>query len=232
MNKNDLVKEYIMDRINNRTFTPGSIIDSSNTVKDELGVSLMTVRKAVQELVDDGILYKEQGRGTFVSLPPRYLGFKCGTTFSTEIKKLGMKASTKDASIELISADEELASIFNVEVGHKLWKVKRVRYANDLPVMDATEYFLYSQAKDLTIDIVYDSIYNFLESKGIHYHHADQKIEAFSATKEVAERLRISEHQPLVKVTLISMVQNGNIFSYSIEHFHTSVYSLTQTIYA
>ena len=232
MNKNKLVKKYIIDRIDSGTFVPGQVIDSSTTMKDNLGVSLMTIRGAVQDLVDEGILYTEHGKGIFVSIPPKYLGFKCGTNFSAEIRKLGMSPNTKKEDLEVVIADEYLADIFNVNEGTKLWKVTRVRYADEYPVMDATEFFIFDQMPDLSLDIVRDSIYDFLEPKGIVFHHADQKIESFLATKKISERLNVSENDAIIKVTLISMVQKGTVFSYSIEYFRTDKFTLNQTVYA
>lgn len=145
--------------------------------------------------------------GIFVSHPPKFIGFRCGTNFSKEIEKLGMNASTRNASLKIIEADDHLANVFSIKEGTKLWMVKRVRYANQSPVMDAIEYFIYNDIPELSLEIINNSIYDFLESKGIIFNHADQKIEAYSASESIANRLYIKQSDALVKVTLISMIK-------------------------
>lgn len=232
MSKQDLVKNYILKNLDNETYVPGEMIESTTTLREVLGVSLMTVRGAIQELVDEGLLYTEKGKGIFVSHPPKFLGFRCGTNFSKEIEKLGMNVSTRNASLKIIEADDHLANVFSIKEGTKLWMVKRVRYANQSPVMDAVEYFIYDDIPELSLEIINNSIYDFLESKGIIFNHADQKIEACSASESIANRLYIKQSEALVKVTLISMIKKGTVFSYSIEYFRTDTFTLNQTIYA
>lgn len=232
MSKHEQVKQYIINKIEDHTYIEGQIIDSTTTLKNDLNVSMMTIRTAIQDLVDEGILYTEKGRGTFVSLKPKYAQFHCGTAFTKEIENLGMIPSTTKAEINKIKANTQLASILQIEENTYVWEIIRVRAANGEPVLHAREYFIYDSFPDLTLEIAYQSVYGYFEQQGTKFHHADQKLEAVSGSQDVSNSLNIAAGSPLLKMTLTSMTQSGRIFSYSIEHFRTDRFNLTQTIYA
>lgn len=231
MSKNELVKKYILDKIDNNIYIEGHVIESTNTIKNKLKVSLTTVRKAIQELVDEGLLYSEQGRGSFVATKPKYHGFKCGIAFTKEVIKLGMTPSTSHAKIEKTKAGGRLAKIFNICEQEYVWKVQRVRYADNNAVMFCYEYFIYKQCPDLSIININESIYDFLETKGLRFSHADQKIEAVLSNELNSQMLKIKIGEPLLKVTLISRTITGAAFSYSEEFINSNEFKLFQTIY-
>lgn len=230
-NKNDIVINYILDNIKNKIYLPGQMIESETELSNKLNISRMTIRKALDTLGNDGIIYKEKGRGTFISKRPKYAEFMCGVGFSEEARKRGMTPSTKNATIELIKANEELAQLLNVELNDKLWKVNRVRCFNNIPVVYECEYFIYKQCPDLTISIVTTSIFQHLEKKGISFAYADQKLEAIPCPKKIAKSLEIKQDYPVIKMTLTSYTKNGMAFNYGQEYYRTDKFTLVQSIY-
>lgn len=233
MNKNEAVRKYITERINTHIYSEGQVIESESKLCEILNVSRMTVRKALDELVSEGIVYKEKGRGTFVSKKPKYAEFRCGAGgFTQELEKRGMTPSTKDATLALIEADATVAEMLNISIHEKVWKVTRVRCADGLPIIYVIEYFLYSHCDDLTMDIVNQSIYSHLEKKGIGYAFLDQKLEAINSTKEVARKLNIEEGHPLIKMSLIVYMKNGTAYNCGTEYYLTDKYTLIQSVYS
>lgn len=189
--KNELVKQYIMDQLHKRIYLPGQLIESEGQLCEKLNTSRMTVRGALADLEAEGIVYKEKGRGTFIAPRPKYSEFKCGISFSKEVSKRGMVPSTKDATLECIFATEEIAKSLHIETGEKVWKVTRVRCADGIPVIFAEEYYIYSLCPNLTLDIVNQSTYGYLDSLGVSFAFADQKMEAILCPKNIAEKLNI-----------------------------------------
>lgn len=230
-NKNDIVINYILDNIKNKIYLPGQMIESETELSNKLNISRMTIRKALDTLGNDGIIYKEKGRGTFISKRPKYAQFMCGVGFSEEARRRGMTPSTKNATIELIEANEELAQLLNVELNDKLWKVNRVRCFDDIPVVYECEYFIYKQCPDLTIDIVTTSIFQHLEKKGISFAYADQKLEAIPCPSKIAKELEIKQDYPVIKMSLTSYTKNGIAFNYGHEYYRTDKFTLVQSIY-
>lgn len=232
-NKNEEVRKYITQRINQHIYVEGQVIESESKLCDILNVSRMTVRKALDELVSEGIVYKEKGRGTFVSRKPKYAEFRCGAGgFTQELEKRGLTPSTKDATLELIEADVTVAEMLNMPIHEKVWKVTRVRCADETPIIYVEEYFLYSHCTDLTIDIVNQSIYSHLEKKGIAYAFLDQKLEAINCPKHICEKLHIKDGHPVIRMSLIVYMKNGTAYNCGTEYYLTDRYTLIQSVYS
>lgn len=229
--KNEIVKQYILKKIEDRIYVEGSMIASELQLCKQLQVSRMTVRKALDELVQDGIIYKEKGRGSFVAKKPKYAQFRCGVGFSQEAHKRGMVPSSKDAALELCEADETLAKHLHIQIGDKLWKVTRVRCADDIPVTYVEEYYLYSLCPDLTLDILHHSIYDHLESKGITYACLDQSLEAVLCDETIALKLGVKKGHPLIRMSIIVYMKNGVAYNCGTEYYRTDKFTLIQSIY-
>lgn len=229
--KSQQVINYINTKIENRFFIEGQIIDSENTISQKLNISRMTVRKAIDELVSKGVLYREKGRGTFVSIKPKYAEFSSGFGFTKEATKRGFKPSTIDATIRIVNSDSENSEILRIPISTKLWEVTRVRCTNEIPTLYAEEYFIYSQTQDLDLDVVEHSIFDYIEDIGIVPSYSDQKIEASLCDEMLSEKLRIEKGTPLIKATIITYGHNGMPFTCSTEFYRTDRYKLVQTIF-
>lgn len=229
--KNEIVKNYILEKIQKRFYSAGQMIESEHELAQKLNISRMTIRKVLASLEKEGIIYKEKGRGTFVARRPKYAEFQCGVGFSEEAKKRGFTPSTKNAELTLIKADSVIAKKLGIDVGDKIWKVNRIRCIDGIPVIYCTEYYIYSQCEDLSIEIVEDSIYSFLEQKGIKFACADEKMEAVKCPKVIASALEIEHDHPVILMSLIAYMKNGVPFNCGYEYYRTDKFTLVQSVY-
>lgn len=230
-NKCNMVKNYILDKIHRKIYCPGQMIDSEADLAKKLNTSRMTVRKALDILVQEGVIFKERGRGTFVARQPRYAEFQYGVGFTQEAQKRGMVPSTRNARLELCSADEHVAKKMNLDAGDKVWKVTRVRCADNIPVVYVYEYYNYLQCEDLSEDIIRKSIYSHLETKGICFAFLDQKLEAVSCPAHIAEALDIAPDTPVIRMSLTVYMKNGVPFNYGVQYYRTDKFTLVQSVY-
>lgn len=230
-NKKEAIIQYIQERIHNKIYSGGQIIESEAELCRLFQVSRMTVRKALDELVSQGVLYKEKGRGTFVSQKPRYAQFQCGFGFKQEALRRGFTPSTRNASITKIQADEALAEKLNVAVQDPLWEVKRIRCCDDIPVIYVREYYIYAQCSDLDISIVNESIYDHLAQKGITFAFADQRMEAILCPPAIAAALDITDQHPVILMSVLAYMKNGTPFNYGFEYYRSDQLPLIQSIY-
>lgn len=230
-NKKDAIIAYINNHIENKIYSPGQMIASEAEFCRLFQVSRMTVRKALDELVSEGVLYKEKGRGTFVSQKPRYANFQCGYGFKQEALQRGFTPSTKAVEIALIQANQDLADKLKIECGDRLWEIKRIRCINDMPVIYVHEYYIYSQCDDLTMKIAAESIYDHLAKKGIVFAFADQRIEAILCPDEIAEALQVSNQHPVIQMSVLAYMKNGVPFNYGQEYYISDRLPLIQSIY-
>ncbi len=230
-NKKDLIIEYILNRIQNKLYSPGQMIASEADFCRMFQVSRMTVRKAFDELVAEGTLYKEKGRGTFVSQKPRYSEFQCGFGFKQEALRRGFIPSTKNAEIALIKADQNLAAKLQIKKDDSLWEVKRIRCINDKPVIYVHEYYIHAQCDDLTIAIANESIYDHLAEKGISFAFGDQRMEAVLCPRDIAVALHISPKHPVILMSVLAYMKNGTPFNYGLEYYVSDQLPLIQSVY-
>lgn len=151
-------------------------IPSERELMDQFSVSRSTVRQAIDALVMEGVLEKVHGRGTFVTLRPLEEWLGNLSTFNEIIKEMGMKPSIKIIYKGFITPPQEVAQLF--ETNNKVYYLKRLRYANDIPISLEEQYYPLDIGQKLDKYNLQDTaIYDLLEtSLGITLWEAEQVI--------------------------------------------------------
>lgn len=143
------VVDSILEYIDNNDLKRDSLIPSERDLSIRYGVSRATIRRAISELILDGVLYKIHGKGTFVS-PEKFkkdlLEFY---SFSEEMKKLKKVPSSKLLSFKIIKANKKLAKKMECKEGEPIYKLERIRYADDEPIMYEINHLLKSRFPNL-----------------------------------------------------------------------------------
>lgn len=231
MKKADMVKEYILQNISSGIYPIGQMIDSEPVLSERLHVSRMTVRDAIRDLVNDNILEKQHGRGTFVLNQPRFKGFQCGIGFSEEMKRHGMIPSARNITLMETYADSNIAQDLKIKEKAPVWNIKRVRLANDIPIAYEDEYFSKAIVPKLTAEIAQDSIYEYLYQQNIEFSYVDQMLDATIANEEIAALLDIAVGTPLIRMYIIAHLKNGTPFNCGTTYYRTDHYQLSQTVF-
>lgn len=195
-----LVKQKIVGMINNEEIGPGGMIPSERELMGSFGISRITAKKAIDDLVNEGYVYRIQGKGTFVKKDTLDQDLISITSCTQDIVKLGMVPSKRLLEAEVIEADKARMKKLQLSQGEKVYKVKRVYYANNEPINLTTTYL---PCKTFPLIESYDfgteSIYNILENKyNTKITKAIRTIEAVLAVDEVARELRIKEGDPIL----------------------------------
>lgn len=134
------LKEHIIERIDKKIWEPEDKIYSENQLYEKFGVSRNTAKKAIEDLVQEGVLYRIQGKGTFVSLPKIEQSLSAFYSFSQVLSKKGLNPKDIVLGIEIIEASHKIAKELNVEKGEEVVTLQRLRYANDEPIILETSY--------------------------------------------------------------------------------------------
>ena len=231
MKKSQIVKEYILQNIANGIYPIGHMIESEPVLSEKLHISRMTIREAIRDLVEENILEKQHGRGTFVLKQPKFKGFQCGIGFSEEMKRHGMIPSAKNVVLQEMQATEEIANDLHIDIHSPIWNIKRVRLANNQPIAYEDEYFSKVIVPNLTEEIANDSIYKYLSQQGIEFTYADQMLDAVLASEEIAQLLEVEVGTPLIRMYIIAHLKNGTPFNCGTTYYRTDSYQLSQTIF-
>ena len=163
------LKEKIEQKISNGEYKPGEKLQTEGEMAKSFGVSIITVRKAVSELVEKGLVEKKQGKGTFVCQRKVTKDMKKLQSFSEMCAHMGMKAGGRMLENRLEPASEKIARLLNVEKGSQVIYISRVRYADGMPMAIERNYFPLKYAFLLEERFDDNSLFTFLKE---HSHTA------------------------------------------------------------
>jgi GntR family transcriptional regulator, N-acetylglucosamine utilization regulator len=199
------IQEYIAEQIESGSLKPESRIPSERELSNELGVSRMTVRRALTELVNEGLLERVHGAGTFVAKPKVEYAASELVSYSDAIRSRGFQVTRQLLEFDEAPASRRMAERLQVQIGHSLYRVVLLCLANRMPVILERAFFPCERCPDLhEYDLEKTSIYDLLvEAYKIQVTHIDQTIESITASDIVARQLRVDEGFPLLMVTRV-----------------------------
>ena len=174
------IKEILQEMIENEVLKPGESIPTERELCEIQGVSRMTVNKAIMSLVNEGLIYREQGKGTFVSTAKVNHEISQLKGFTEQMKENGVVSKTKILSFKVIDATKQHKSELKMpENENKIIEIKRLRFSNEEPIAIEIAWLPYYLFNDMTRDMIEDkSLYGiFSEKYGYHPYKAKQTIE-------------------------------------------------------
>ena len=119
----------------------GDMLPSERELSERYGLSRTTVRLALQELESLGLVVRQHGRGTFVSdRSVQATNLTQSYSFTEQMRELGRNPKTTILEFAEMEADKNLAEHMGVRLGEKLFKIKRLRSADDVPMMVERSY--------------------------------------------------------------------------------------------
>ncbi|MGL4372997.1 MAG: GntR family transcriptional regulator, partial [Turicibacter sp.] len=142
---------------------PNAMIKSERDLAKECEVSRMTARKAIDELIKEGKLYRKDKVGTFVADNKLHEPIAELVGFTSEIISKGMRPLTKVVSYEIMEADERIAAHLEIKPKDKVHRLLRLRMADDRPMTLENTYIPLSVIKELPHSVIHSSIYAFLD---------------------------------------------------------------------
>ena len=113
---------------------PGDMIPPESELTERYGVSRTTVRQVLDMLVNEGLIYRQQGRGTFVAHPTVEQTLVRIVSFTDDMVQRGFKPGTRVLSAKLIPAPEDIARRLEIAPGEELACIKRLRLADEEPM--------------------------------------------------------------------------------------------------
>lgn len=207
----------------------GDIIPSENELKDMYKVSRMTVRQALNNLVNDGYLYRHKGKGTFVSSRKIEKSIHGVRGFTEEMESMNKKVSNKVISFESKIATEEIADKLFLNVGDEIIYIERVRSGDGEPVLFEQLHLPKALFKDLNKKIMTGSFYNYIEnSLNMRISHTIQSIEAKLPDQKTASALNIEKNQPVLFIMRNTFLSNGRPFEYVKSYYRADSYRFVQ----
>jgi GntR family transcriptional regulator len=211
------LKEIMRERVRVGEWKPGDLIPSERELGETYGISRMTARQAITEMVNEGLFYREQGRGTFVSRSKITQQLIHLTGFTEDIRARGQRPSTKVISAAMYPADEAIAERLRVDLGTPIFRLQRLRLADDEPLAIEVSQIIFKDCeKLLEEDFEQNSLYRILESKyGVTLMEADQEIEAGLASNEDALTLKIAPGSAVLYTRRVTYTERNQPVEYA-----------------
>jgi GntR family transcriptional regulator len=186
-------------------YAPGSQLPPENELSRLFSVSRITTRQAIDLLVDEGLVTRQQGRGTFVTADLANAPVKGDMDqLLRKVKRLGSSTRVRDASIEEIVADEDTCTDLDLPAGSRVLVASHVRLLADMPIGYVVTYIpIDLKLKFDPRELNKNPMLTLLERKGINIVGADQFIGATLADARLARLLETDLGAPLVSVRLV-----------------------------
>jgi GntR family transcriptional regulator len=218
MTKQREAKERILALV--ETLHTGDAIPSERQLSAELGVSRLTIRAALEQLVREGHLVRRQGAGTFVS-DPKIAQELTATSFTDDMRRRGMVPSSRTLEFEITSAGARLGRCLHISPSEQIVTARRLRFADAEPMAIETLHVPAVVVPGLVaVDLEGGSFYTLLaERYGIELGSGIQTIEPTVTDEEESEFLHVPLHSPAFLFERTSRARSGQIVEYV-----TSVY--------
>lgn len=172
------------------------------------GVSIITVRKAVSELVEKGLVEKKQGKGTFVRRQKFAKDIKNLQSFSEMCRHMNMVPGGRMLENKLIPADEKVREQLGLEKDAQVLYISRVRTANGEPVAIEKNYFPLKYSFLLEKRFDDNSLFECLRDEAkVKVAVSEKRIELCRATVSEAKLLKISRGAPLLFIKSVAYTQ-------------------------
>jgi GntR family transcriptional regulator len=194
------LKSHILKMIDREEFAIDQAIPSERSFIDRFGISRITVRKAIDELVNEGYLYRVQGKGTFVKGHTEKQDLFMITSCTQDIIAHGMVPSRKVFQSRVDPCRADIARILQIGSDERVFILERLYSANFEPLNCTLTFLPHKFFPDIEkIDFEKESLYETLEKRyGVRLTKATRSFDARLALEDVARKLDLHPGAPIL----------------------------------
>jgi GntR family transcriptional regulator len=208
------------------TLAAGDQIPSENELVARYHVSRNTVRLAIDSLIKEGVVYRVQGKGTFVSPEHMRYDLQRLVSFTEDMRRRKMKPDTCLLGFSRQTPSSAIASYLALPPDSETYEIKRLRMADGEPMALSTAYMPCSLIPNLTEDnLVSGSVFKIIEGRlRLKIGYADRILKAASADASQAELLKVEPGFPLMLVEGVTYLNNETPIEYVIIYYRADRY--------
>jgi GntR family mannosyl-D-glycerate transport/metabolism transcriptional repressor len=224
------IANNIKNKIQEGIYEPNEAIPAENQLAMDYSASRVTVRKAVDTLVELGLLERKHGSGTYVK--NKYYEHKLYELkgFTEDIGRYGSEIRNEILKYEIIKAPIKVATQLKIKENTDIYFVRRKRFADNNVLIVEDTFLPITLFPDLTYETMLHSKYDFIEN---HKHYkikeSYQVFLPILPDSDIREILNIRENIPILKLESTGSLVDGTCFEYSEIYFKSEEYSFTIT---
>lgn len=217
------IKLDINTKINEGIYKSGEKIPSERVMSTLYGVSRMTIRQALLELENEGIIHREKGRGAFVSIQELYQDNL--KSFTQTLIEQGMVPTTRVIEVSTVSKLGAISKVLDVHEGTSYYKIKRLRLGDDVPIALEKIYIPTQYVENILGYNMKGSLYKVLEDYyGYDVTHIDCTIEAVISNRGHIRVLELKKPTALLKVFGVTFAQDNLKLFYEESYYRSDLY--------
>ncbi|EJO5349339.1 GntR family transcriptional regulator [Clostridium botulinum] len=221
------IKEILQEMIENEELKPGDAVPTERELCSIQGVSRMTVNKAIMALVNEGLLYREQGKGTFVAKPKQNKTIAGLRSFTEEMKAKGVETQTKILFFKIKEATKRIKSILNMADDHdKVIEISRLRMIEGEPVAIETVWIPYNLCNDMDRQTIEGkSLYEIFKNKYNYFpQKAKQTIEPIVLNEDECKLLNQNENSLALMFRRTTYIKDEMPIEYTKAIYRSDIY--------
>jgi len=215
------LRRSMRDAIDQDRIAPDEALPAERDIALDLGVSRITVRKAIDGLVDEGLLERRHGAGTFVASRIQK-NMATLSSFSEDMASRGWQARSEwlGRTEDQVAPAEALA--LGLAPGVAVYRFDRIRYAGDTPL--AIEHAIVPASCLPSLDVVETSLYAALEKTNNRPTKALQRLQAIGFDRDQAELLKIGIGDPGLYIERRGFLNDGRIVEITRSYYRGDAY--------
>ncbi|GEM01525.1 GntR family transcriptional regulator [Halolactibacillus halophilus] len=215
------IKEELIERIKSKDYKVGDQFPTELEICDEFNVSRTTVRIALSQLVQEGYLIRQRGRGSFVAEPKAHQTLSpTNEHFGQQLKAQGKKGEIIAKSIEVIAAKGSIQERFGLNEADPIQKIKRTRMVNNEITQYEIAYIPWQIAPGIKKEQVENSLYQTLtKDYNIDIHKTTEILEITLADKDISHYLDCEVGHPCFFIETIAEDKTGRVIEFSRSYF-------------
>jgi len=209
----------------------GARLENEIAIGQRLGLSRPTVRRAIQELVDKGLLVRRRGIGTQVVQGQVTRQVEL-TSLYEDLQTAHHEPGTRVLAHEIVQATDTIASGLGVQAGDDVVYIRRQRSTDGIPVA-VLENYLPAEFRDITTEqLEQRGLYQLLRARGVAIQIAKQKIGARRVHGDESELLDIEKGGPVLTMERIAFDNSGRAIEFGQHCYRPDMYSFETTLVA
>ncbi|HEX7065806.1 MAG TPA: GntR family transcriptional regulator [Bacillales bacterium] len=224
------LKVFIKEQIESAVWKAEEAIPSERELSELFGISRITVRQAINELVNEGVLFRKRGMGTFVAPPKINQGLSKLSGFTADMQSLGLKPSSKVLNVRNVTASPEIAQKLNIQEEDEIVEIFRLRLADDEPMALERSFLPFDKVKPIMDEPLENrSLYTLLTEKcHLNLAWAKQTIEIGDiGTQGDAELLEVDQNTPVLLIERTTHLDNSEPIEYVVSQYRADRYKFT-----
>jgi GntR family transcriptional regulator len=207
-----VISERLRDAIFNGQYAAGEQLPSEHQLMDQFGVSRITVRRAIANLVQQGLVESQRGRGVFVKAQHKVTRSLSNPLifFDEDMERQGTQASVRSLSFELVAPPPDVhARLQLTDISDQVYCQKKVILTDGVPVAVDITYIRVDIGQTFSQELQSSLIYPTLDKNGVSIERVEATLECTHATIELSEALEIPLGAPLL-VNAYTAFTQGN----------------------